>query len=62
MTTKNYTHYINGNFVAAVSGETFETSDPYTGRVWATIARGSSADVDAAVTAAKNAMDGEWGT
>jgi len=62
MTTKNYTHYINGTFVPAASGEIFETSDPYSGRVWATIARGSSADVDAAVTAAKNALDGEWGT
>ena len=62
MTTRNYTHYINGTFVPAASGEIFETSDPYSGRVWATIARGSSADVDAAVTAAKNAVDGEWGT
>jgi len=62
MTTRNYMHYINGSFVPAASGEIFETSDPYSGRVWATIARGSSADVDAAVTAAKNALDGEWGT
>ena len=62
MTTRNYMHYINGTYVPAASGEIFETSDPYSGRVWATIARGSSADVDAAVTAAKNALDGEWGT
>ncbi len=59
---KTYTHYINGAFVPALSGETFESTDPYSGKAWAKIARGSSADIDAAVTAAKEAMDGEWGT
>ena len=59
---KNFNHYINGRFVPAASGETFDSSDPYSGEVWAEIARGSSADVDAAVAAAKNAMQGEWST
>ena len=62
MSVKTYTHYINGAFVPALSGETFESTDPYSGKVWAKIARGSSADIDAAVAAAKAAMDGEWGT
>ena len=62
MRMKTYTHYINGAFVPALSGETFDSADPYSGEVWAKIARGSCADIDAAVTAAKDAMDGEWGT
>jgi len=59
---KTYTHYINGSFVPAISGETIDSEDPYSGEVWARIARGSGEDVDAAVTAAKNAMEGEWST
>jgi len=59
---ETFTHYINGRFVPAASGETFDSTDPYSGEVWAQIARGSSADIDAAVTAAKDAMDGEWGS
>lgn len=58
---KTYTHYINGAFVPALSGKTFDSADPYSGEVWANIARGSDADIDVAVTAAKDAMDGEWG-
>lgn len=56
MSLKTYTHYINGAFVPALSGETFDSADPYSGEVWAKIARGSGADIDAAVTAAKDAM------
>ena len=59
---ETFTHYINGRFVPAASGESFDSTDPYSGEVWAKIARGSSADIDAAVTAAKDAMDGEWGS
>ncbi len=58
---ETFNHYINGASLAASTGETFETTDPYTGEVWANVAKGSDADVDAAVTAAKNALDGEWG-
>ncbi len=59
---ETFTHYINGRFVPAASGESFDSTDPYSGEVWAKIARGSSADIDAAVMAAKDAMDGEWGS
>ena len=59
---KTYTHYINGAFVPALSGEMFDSVDPYSGEVWARIARGSSADIEVAVTAAKDAMRGEWGS
>ena len=59
---KTYNHFINGAWVEPASGEYFETDNPYTGEVWAKIARGNAADADQAVRAAKVAFDdGEWG-
>ncbi len=55
-----YGHYIAGKRVRPSSGEYFDTVNPYTGKVWATIARGTAADVDMAVAAAKAALAGEW--
>ncbi|XP_010926057.1 aldehyde dehydrogenase family 2 member C4 [Elaeis guineensis] len=53
--------FINGQFVDAVSGKTFETRDPRTGEVIAHIAEGDKADVDLAVEAARQAFDhGKW--
>uniref|UniRef100_A0A0D9V2G4 Aldehyde dehydrogenase 1 n=1 Tax=Leersia perrieri TaxID=77586 RepID=A0A0D9V2G4_9ORYZ len=53
--------FINGRFVDAVSGKTFETRDPRTGEVTARIAEGDKADVDLAVKAAREAFDhGPW--
>ncbi|WP_322767867.1 aldehyde dehydrogenase [Frankia sp. Cr1] len=52
---------IGGKPVAAVSGATFESQNPYTGETWAVLADGSPTDVDAAVAAARSALDGEWG-
>ncbi|KAL6839417.1 hypothetical protein ACP4OV_030687 [Aristida adscensionis] len=53
--------FIDGRFVDAVSGRTFETRDPRTGYVIASIAEGDKDDVDLAVTAARKAFDhGEW--
>ncbi|CAN6220942.1 unnamed protein product [Urochloa humidicola] len=53
--------FINGCFVDAVSGRTFETRDPRTGDVIATVAKGDKEDVDLAVKAARDAFDhGEW--
>ncbi|KAJ8477251.1 hypothetical protein OPV22_020978 [Ensete ventricosum] len=53
--------FINGCFVDAVSGETFETRDPRTGEVIANIAAGNMEDVDLAVIAARKAFDhGKW--
>ena len=48
--------FIGGRWVAAQSGQTFETRDPGEGKVLATIAAGDSADVDAAVAAAQEAF------
>ena len=38
-----YKHYINGDWVNPNSGESFDSTNPYTGEVWAKIARGLSA-------------------
>ncbi|MFO6420388.1 aldehyde dehydrogenase [Hylemonella sp. W303a] len=52
---------INGQRVAAVSGETFAKHSPIDGRLLAEIARGREADVDAAVKSARAAFeDGRW--
>ncbi len=58
---KTYDHYIGGANVAPTSDDYFDTDNPYTGEVWAQVARGNAEDVDRAVQAAKTAFDtGEW--
>lgn len=55
--------YINGKFVDAASGETFESLNPATEEVLAHVAKGGKADIDQAVAAARKAFDeGEWHT
>jgi phenylacetaldehyde dehydrogenase len=52
---------IDGRWVAARSGKTFEVFDPSTGKVIAHAAECGKADVDAAVAAARKAFDhGPW--
>jgi aldehyde dehydrogenase (NAD+) len=53
--------FINGKSVDALSGKTFESLNPYTGKPWARLADGGPADVDLAVDAARTAFDGTWG-
>jgi len=54
--------YVDGRFVPARSGRTFEVLDPSTEEVIATVPDSGAADVDAAVTAARRAFDeGPWG-
>jgi phenylacetaldehyde dehydrogenase len=53
---------IDGEWVDALSGKTFETLDPATGERLADVARGEAADVDRAVRAARGALDGAWGS
>ncbi len=58
---QEYKTYIGGQWVAAESGETFESEDPYTGEPWALIPRCGASDVDKAVDAAYAAWDsGPW--
>lgn len=45
--------YIGGSYVDASSGETFDTLDPATGDVLATVQQAAVADIDAAVASAK---------
>ena len=56
-----YEHYIDGIAVAPSSGEFLPTENPYTGKVWAEIARGNRGDAEAAVAAAQRAFTaGAW--
>src|SRR5438094_1361183 len=56
-----YGHFIDGVSAAPSSGQSLPTEDPYTGKAWAHIARGSVNDVAAAVSAAKKALtQGPW--
>jgi len=52
--------YIDGEWVDARSGERFDSVNPYTGQVWATAPLAGAEDVDAAVRAARRALDGPW--
>jgi aldehyde dehydrogenase (NAD+) len=51
---------INGEWVRAASGKTFETINPSTGQVLATVAEGDKEDIDRAVAAARRAFEGPW--
>jgi len=51
---------IDGQLVPSASGRTFETLNPATEQVIATIAEGNEADVDRAVAAARRAFEGPW--
>jgi acyl-CoA reductase-like NAD-dependent aldehyde dehydrogenase len=52
---------IGGKPADALSGRTFASENPYTGEPWAEVPDGGPEDVDAAVAAARAALDGEWG-
>lgn len=58
-----YQVFIKGEWCSALSGKMFDSDDPYTGKTWARIPRCDAADVNAAVTAAREALDvGPWST
>ena len=52
---------IGGKWVSSVSGQTIDVINPCDDKVFATIDRGSAADVDLAVAAARRALNGAWG-
>ena len=54
-------HFINGEFVGSANGKMFETFNPVSGEAYAMVHEAGRDEVDAAVKAAKNALDGEWG-
>src|SRR5215475_11244355 len=51
---------INGEWVRAASGKTFESRNPATGELLAVVAEGDKEDIDRAVAAARRAFDGSW--
>jgi acyl-CoA reductase-like NAD-dependent aldehyde dehydrogenase len=58
---RQYGLFIDGEFVDSATGETFETHDPSTGELVATVTRAGTEDVDRAMTAARRATDeGPW--
>jgi aldehyde dehydrogenase (NAD+) len=53
--------FINGKWEQASSGETFDVFNPANGQLVAKVAKGTTADVDRAVKAARDAFDqGDW--
>ena len=52
-----YKMHINGEWVDAVSGQSFDSKNPYTGVPWALIPDGQDEDIDLAVEAACKALD-----
>ncbi|VAW16143.1 Aldehyde dehydrogenase [hydrothermal vent metagenome] len=54
--------FINGEWVRPVAGEKLQLENPSDGSNLCQIARGKAADIDLAVKAAQNALNGEWGT
>jgi len=59
-TTRRYQLFIDGKWVDAESGKTFETPNPSTGETLAEVAEGDKADIDKAVAAARRAYEGKW--
>src|SRR5580692_10035558 len=60
---RTYKNYVNGEWVASASGQTFPVYDPSTEEVIAEVAAAGAADVDLAVKAARAAFDsGPWAT
>jgi phenylacetaldehyde dehydrogenase len=58
---KSHKLLIDGDWVPAASGKTFEVRDPSSDAVIARCAEGDAADIDRAVAAARRAFDeGEW--
>jgi len=51
---------IDGKWLEAVSGKTFDTVNPSTGEILATIAEGDAEDIERAVAAARRAFEGPW--
>src|SRR5437870_1112140 len=54
-------HFIDGRYVEPLTGRWFETRNPATGELLATVAEGEAADIDRAVAAARKAFEtGPW--
>tara|TARA_R100000005_G_scaffold83854_1_gene51777 strand:- start:66319 stop:67779 length:1461 start_codon:yes stop_codon:yes gene_type:complete len=54
-------NFINGEYRASSAGKTFDKLNPCTGSLFAKVHEATREDVDAAVKAARDALDGPWG-
>lgn len=52
--------FIDGRWIEAASGKTFDTVNPSTGMVLTSVAEGDAEDMDRAVEAARRAFNGPW--
>lgn len=52
--------FVGGQWVEAISGETFETHNPATGALLARVPAAGKEDIDRAVAAARAALEGPW--
>jgi betaine-aldehyde dehydrogenase len=59
-TPRRYQLFIDGQFVDAESGKTFNSPNPATGETFAEVAEADKADIDKAVAAARKAFEGKW--
>lgn len=58
---KEIRHFVNGEFVGSASGKHFDNVAPATGEVIGRVHEGGREEVEQAVSAARDALDGEWG-
>jgi len=54
-------HFIDGEYTAGTSGRCFDNNAPATGRKIGVVHEGLQPEIDAAVTAARAALEGPWG-
>ena len=58
---KEFLNFINGEYVRGTSGKTFDDINPVDGSVIGRIHEAGQVEVDAAVAAARAALQGDWG-
>ncbi len=61
MSGTTFLHFIDGTFVASSPERYFDKRSPVDGSLLGCIAEGGAAEVDAAVRAARRALQGPWG-
>ena len=60
MTTRTTRHFINGAYTEGTSGRSFENRQPIDNALISQVCEAGRAEVDAAVQAARTALDGPW--
>ena len=58
---QEFLHFIDGTYRPSASGKTFPVVAPATGEIYAAAHEGGEAEVNAAVSAARSALNGAWG-